>query len=361
MKYLLLLLIFELSFGLPRYSIETAASCLSCHINPNGGGMRNDYGSNIYSVDELPLKRLIKNADDMWDGYITDNLQIGGDFRIQLYDDGLDSKIFPMQSDLYANLKVAKDTDMYLKIDTGPYRKNEFFVLFKNVYDKAWIKIGQTLPAYGLRLDDHTSFIRGGNNTSITDNTIDQGLFFDPSTITNPISIETGISINNNVRLNISIANGYINSNNKEMLNSSMTLNYFKNFKKGSIMAGYSTLNEKDVLSSGFFGGFSIEKLTFSFEFDEVDNWIDSFTSRASYAQFTYKAMQGLHLIAKYDYFDRHIEYSSGSISRLSAGFEIYPLNILEIKFQIRKNEVENYLGELDLNDEYLIQIHTWF
>ena len=61
------------------------------------------------------------------------------------------------------------------------------------------------------------------------------------------------------------------------------------------------------------------------------------------------------------DYFDRHIEYSSGSISRLSAGFEIYPLNILEIKFQIRKNEVENYIDELNLNNEYLIQVHTWF
>ena len=95
-----------------------------------------------------------------------------------------------------------------------------------------------------------------------------------------------------------------------------------------------------------------------------MDNWIDSFTSRASYAQIVYKALQGLHLIAKYDYFDRHIEYSSGSISRLSAGVEIYPLNILEIKFQIRKNEVENYenyIDEPNLNNEYLIQVHTWF
>ena len=71
--------------------------------------------------------------------------------------------------------------------------------------------------------------------------------------------------------------------------------------------------------------------------------------------------MQGLHLIAKYDYFDRHVDYSSGAISRYSAGFEIYPLNILEIKFQARQNEVENNLTELDLNTEYLIQVHTWF
>ena len=40
---------------------------------------------------------------------------------------------------------------------------------------------------------------------------------------------------------------------------------------------------------------------------------------------------------------------------------EIYPLNILEIKFQIRKNNIENHLTNLDLNPEYLIQVHTWF
>ena len=100
MKQVFVILLLNLLFALPRYSIESASSCLSCHVNPSGGGMRNEYGSNVYSIDELPLKRLIKNADNMWDGYISDNLQIGGDFSINLFDDGLDSRIFPMQSDL---------------------------------------------------------------------------------------------------------------------------------------------------------------------------------------------------------------------------------------------------------------------
>ena len=119
MKTIFIISILNLLFALPRFSIESASSCLSCHINPSGSGMRYDYGSNVYSIEDLPLKRLIKNADDMWDGYISDHLQIGGDFRIQLFDDGSDSRVFPMQSNLYANLKVSKDTDMYLKIDTS--------------------------------------------------------------------------------------------------------------------------------------------------------------------------------------------------------------------------------------------------
>ena len=124
--------------ALPRFALEQGSSCMNCHVNPSGGGMRNDYGSNIYSLDELPFKRLIANADDSWDGYVTDHLQVGGDFRMQHFDNGDESKVFPMQFDLYANLKVSKDTDLYMKVEMGPYSNNEFFVLFKNVFKNAF-------------------------------------------------------------------------------------------------------------------------------------------------------------------------------------------------------------------------------
>ena len=133
MKAIYLIVIFNFIFGLPRYAIENSSSCMNCHVNPSGGGMRNDYGSNVYALDELSLQRLIKNADDMWDGYISDNLQIGGDFRIQSFNNGEESRTFPMQFDIYANLKISKNTDLYMKVDMGPYGNNEFFILFKNI------------------------------------------------------------------------------------------------------------------------------------------------------------------------------------------------------------------------------------
>ena len=369
MRWFVVILIFNLLYSLPRFSIETGSNCISCHVNPSGGGMRNDYGSNVFSLDELPLKRLIKNADDLWDGYISDNLQIGGDFRVQLFDDGVDSKIFPMQSDIYANLKISKNTDMYMKVDTGPYANNEFFILFKNIINSSWIKIGKTLPTYGLKLDDHTSFIRGGNRTSLFEDNggddIDRGLFFDPTKNQNPISIEAGIALASKLKLNLALSNGFIKSdlNEKELLNSSVSLNYLKQFNNFSIMSGISYMNQKNIVSRGVYGGFSISNWTISFEIDNVHNWIDWYESQASYAQVVYKPIQGLHLIAKYDSFDRHVEFLSGSIERYSAGFEIYPLSILEIKIQMRRNEIENLhpITNIDLQDEYLLQVHTWF
>ena len=55
MKNNILIFFFTFLFTLPRFSLEESASCLSCHINPTGGAMRNDYGSNVYT-DELTIR-----------------------------------------------------------------------------------------------------------------------------------------------------------------------------------------------------------------------------------------------------------------------------------------------------------------
>ena len=81
--------------------------------------------------------------------------------------------------------------------------------------------------------------------------------------------------------------------------------------------------------------------------------------SLASYAQLVYRPNQGIHLIAKYDYFDPVYDLNTGAISRYSYGCEIYPLNMLEIKLQMRDYKVDNL--DLEFDNEYLVQVHTWF
>ena len=96
--YILLFIFISALFSLPIYSLQQATNCISCHVNPTGGGMRNDYGSNVYSLDELPLERWIEKGDEDWDGYISDHFQIGGDFR----------KIWSSQSKVRRIYKVIK-------------------------------------------------------------------------------------------------------------------------------------------------------------------------------------------------------------------------------------------------------------
>ena len=68
-KIILLISMFGLAFSLPRYSLEEATNCMSCHVNPTGSGMRNIYGSSIYTLDELPLERLTYKGVEDWDGF----------------------------------------------------------------------------------------------------------------------------------------------------------------------------------------------------------------------------------------------------------------------------------------------------
>ncbi len=86
MIFIFLLIFISTLFSLPNYSIQESSGCINCHVNPTGGGMRNDYGSNIYTLDDLSIRKWIKNDEKKFDGFIKDNIQIGGEFRIQSYD-----------------------------------------------------------------------------------------------------------------------------------------------------------------------------------------------------------------------------------------------------------------------------------
>ena len=362
-KKISILFLLGVTFSLPRYSLQEATSCMSCHINPSGSGMRNDYGSNIYSLEELPLERYVSEGNEDWDGYITENIQIGGDFRIQAFKDGEDEKIFPMQADFYTNVDINKRANIYFKIDLSRHLSDEYFILFNDVFKNTWIKVGQSLPNYGLKIDDHTSFIRGGNVNSIfsgNETKYDEGLFFDVVSEP-PVMFEVGSKLNSTY-LSFSMSNNYITNNSLDgIINFSSSVNSYYQLDDLSILTGISFMKESDVKSYSFFGGFSIEKLSFLFEIDKAENWINNFDSYAAMLQMTYEPIKGLHLLAKYDYFDHNYDLSDGSVGRKTLGFELYPLNILEVDFQVRQYELENLSTESTKDTEFLIQVHSWF
>jgi len=362
-KYFNIIFLVGVVFSLPRYSLQEATSCMSCHVNPTGSGMRNDYGSNIFSLEELPLERYVSEGDEDWDGYINDNIQVGGDFRIQAFKDGEDENIFPMQADVYANIDINKKANLYLKVDLSRHLSDEYFVLFKEVFKNTWMKVGQSLPNYGLKIDDHTSFIRGGNVNSILSGNYtdyDEGLFFD---INNepPIIFEIGTKLNSTY-LSFSMGDNYISNDYLDgIINFSSSINSYYQLDDLSILAGLSYMKESDVKSYSLFGGFSVDKYSFLFEIDKVKNWIQDLDSHAAMLQMTYEPIQGLYLLAKYDYFDRNYDVSDGSVGRKTLGFELHPLNILEIDFQVRQYEIENLPTNGTKDTEFLIQVHSWF
>jgi len=376
MNKIFIFILLSFVFSLPRYSLQESTSCMSCHINPTGGGMRNDYGNNIYSLEELPLKKWINHSDEDWGGYITDNVQIGGDFRLQVFKNGEKNRIFPMQADLYSNIDINSKADLYFKIDLSRRMADEYFIIFNNLIKNSWIKIGQSIPNYGIKIEDHTSFTRGGNDNSLFsssyDSNYDKGLFFDVGEDP-PVIVEFGTKYNG-IIFTTSIGTNYISPESYDGIsNFALSLNSFHSFDDLNTLTGMSYMKEFDIESYSIFGGLNVNKISLLFELDKVNNWVSYhaagndnvnsvyYNSYANLFQFTYKVKQGMHMILKFDYFDKDFDTEDGSLLRKTIGFEYYPLNMFEVDFYIRNNSAENLVLDSNKKNEFLMQVHTWF
>ena len=369
-SFLSFFLCLDFAFALPRFAVQNGASCMVCHVNPTGGGLRNDYGSNVVALEELPFKRWQAKGDEDWDGTVGDHLQVGGDFRVQgiQYNDSdttRKSAVFPMQAEVYAYLELHKNAGMFTKL-SAKSSEWEFWGLFKVLPKNGWIKVGQTLPNYGIRLDDHTSFIRYGNTSNRTSVGLAQeglNLFWSPTGTKKPFMIELGLPFGNGFLFTASGGTPLIpisTDNSYEMKNFTSQLYFARSFGKFSPMFSVNFMKENDLSLMGIAGGISFSKFTWTFELDKAENLIDGKNSYAYYDELAWEIKQGVHLIAKYDFFDPDEKLLTGAISRYTLGVELFPLNVLEVKIQARLSEVDKN-GFIQPDPEYLVQFHTWF
>ena len=59
----------------PYLAVMEGYKCNVCHVNPTGGGLRNDFGL-TYAKVLLPAET-VDNALDSWTGKLTDRLRVG--------------------------------------------------------------------------------------------------------------------------------------------------------------------------------------------------------------------------------------------------------------------------------------------
>ena len=369
MKNFLFLLILSIQlFALPRFAAENGTSCNLCHVNPTGAGLRNDYGISLFSMEELPMEKGMDLTNDDYTGMILEYLRFGADLRFQVlsHTDNQDESrtaYFPMQGDLYGNLSVSKGVEVYVKQDV--LRPNpEFWSYLPLLPKDGYLRIGRFIPTYGLRLDDHTTFTRGGN-LRILHGLKKEGMPFSPDKVT-PGIIEAGMYISD-IFITLSTANKFATGNesgygfSESLKDKNLTFRgeYTGSIGSAPILFGSSFMKEGDFQLMGVFGGTSFFGLTWIGEVDIAENWVDDNSSIASFSEFSYPVKQGLHLVARYDLFDEDIKIKNNAISRWTVGADVFPLSFFEIKLQGRFTSLSGD-GE-NPEPEYLIQFHTWF
>ncbi len=379
-------LLLEHSFALPRFALMTGAKCGSCHVNPTGGQMRNEYGIR-FSSDKIPLEAL-KDSDFTFSSKLTDNISIGGDYRSQFIYDGLSkhTSFNSMTTTLYGAVTLSKKISFYFKHDIvngtygglygGIFNGTEVFGIAKILPNGGYIKGGTFLPDYGWRYDDHTAYIRGGD-IGFTGAGFHPGLIFIPNY--KDIGIEVGINIEN-----LSITSGLFNgSGHTDPISFSpdkaytAKVTYHGSASDLNYHIGVSGYGYRSYKMGGMSVGFGVSDIVVFGEIDWTHENLNvtppvpprprinvGYNSMALLAEANYRAIQGVWLIGRYEMFDPQLGRINdpngdplNSIKRVTVGLEFFPYSFVECRPQYR------FVIETPSiqNDVAVVQMHLWF
>lgn len=348
-----LLLFIHTTEALPKFSTRQGAKCQSCHINPTGKGMRSTFGA-TYGREELTLPTFKDQTDlDEFSPSLNDFFTIGMDYRTLFFyqEQNSTSSFFQMQGDLYLDLRLNKKFRIYF--DKGLYSGFEVFGLAKVLPLDGYIKIGNFVPAYGLKMDDHNLFIRNGPyfpiNPAIA--SYPQGLGFGQG------SEDTGLELGFNPSIftvNIGLFNGRKGGiagtggtkNKTLVVRADMNMQTdLINFNLGGSV--YHLPATGTAGKTQLWGGFGVLSIANNFTLLGEIDFIESrnttlgkqVTGNIFYTEANYIIYEGIDLKLGYEFYDPNIDLADGTVSRITIGAEIFPLTGVEVRPLLRINQ----------------------
>lgn len=358
---------FAETFSLPRFALLTNSKCSDCHYNPTGGIIRNERGFN-YSKNILPMTTS-KDATFDISQMIGENISLGLDYRTQYlaYFDSVKSRgdFQDMTASIYSNISISEKINVIARFD---FLKSiyEGYGILNVLPNESYIKVGSFSPNFGIKLDDHTAYTRGGDFGLISNSGSNkQGLIFDP------YQIHTGIEIGFNLPNELGLITFSAGKNGGGTLqkdpayttrievNPKINPNF--NFMFGGSFLKFSDFSAGNLINKkiyGGFAGFSINKFTILAEYDLAkDYYMQDTTSSAVMIEASYEFIKGFQFVFRYDRFDRNTNVVKDDISHLIFGVEIFPYSFVEIRPQYRF-ALEN--PEIK-NNAFVLQFHIWY
>jgi len=340
--------------------------CSSCHLNPTGGMVRNRtglyYGTHTLNMVKVP-QDFVPIAGKL--SALGDTVMLGGDFRtMHLFTNQsgeTESYYFPMQADLYAGVRVMKYLSIQMQAGIergGNSAVREYFALVHGLPYRLYAKAGRFLPPYGLRMDDHTTYIR--NATGLDQS--DPGSYYG--------GLEMGIE-----PLLVYAQAAYFYEDSPPR---SKTADIKKGF---SAMAGWRGLwlqlggsimkvqnfevttlpSTTDREMHGVSGSLRFKNLSCLFEFDRIKDEtraISGITTRKTDVEFSeldYLIIDGLNLKLRYETIEPDAA-AGGTTRRRTAAIDILPYPFMDATFQYRRTEEPG--GKFK---DYIAMMHFWF
>ncbi len=356
--------------SIPRFALQKGGNCIDCHVNPTGGNLRNTGGWK-FGKNSLPL--VSPHEEFKMSNSIADNIIFGLDFRGQYLavfrDNSSKSDFQRMTGSIYSAVSISEEIDLFARYDFiwGIW---EAYAVARILPNDSYLKAGSFSPNYGIRLDDHTAYTRGGDLGVITSaGQKKRGLLYGPQYIES--GAEMGVYLSDFALLTASV--GSSRSPQLFVTDPTYTTSLQINRSVGDInllIGGSAAVFRVNALDASFnsifpqakmFGGFaglSAGDFTVMGEYDIAQNYVSRDTSASAIMiEASYQIYKGVDAVVRYDRFDPSVDAADDDISRFVFGFEFHPYSFIEIKPQYRL-QLENPSVK---NDALVIQFHFWY
>ena len=329
-----------------------------CHVDATGGGMRNDYGRNVFELVDLPMTNAALPAPDRpLDARLTETVSLGADLRV-LYQHlrktdadlpRMDS-FYPMENSLYVAADLLKNATLYLAPTF--YGGESVFFEAAAIFPVEWfdgmngyIKVGRFTPAYGYKLPNHSVFIRKDIGFNVRSKETGVELGVEPGPFSVQVSVFNGVPERTDSEWDDNRAKGLSTRASYRLKRRWLTaeLGFSGYYNIGGNSAEDDPADEDTRIEDtkiGGFGGLSIGRFAYIVEADlhRIDDRTEAEpnTSFASFQELAFLVTRGFELIATYELWDGDTDVVGNAAHRFGGGFELYPWPFAEFKMHYR-------------------------
>lgn len=343
-----------LSQAEPYIAYKNNLKCSACHVNPNGGGARNDFGQ-VYGQNVLAVKPLAFDTAKLTK--VSSFLNLGMDVRFNATrkkdDAGNTSNSFDTASALlYVDVNIGDSgLSFYLdeQVAPGSAINREAYVMYK-FDNKHAVKAGKMFLPYGMRVEDDDAFIRQatGMNFDNNDNGVALALDYERATVDLFVSNGTSAATNDD--------DNFLYGIRGEKL--------FSNFRFGAT----AVINDRDQQTRmlNLYGGVQFDDFTLLAEVDSIQlEAANSFNGQdidqlASLFEINYQWKQGINFKVTAEYFDPDRDVDEDEQTRYSLIAEYTPISSVQLRFGIRTQEDIPQKPTRNV-DTLFIQSHFYF
>jgi hypothetical protein len=337
----------------PYLATRMGLKCVNCHVNPTGGGLRNDYGM-VFATTILPAQPF-SGEKPAWTGRVSDLLRIGGDLRgdgtwikvphqANQHDFNLD------QARLYADLTlIPQRLGLYVdeQVAPGAAQTMEAYVRYGDIGNGLYLKGGKFYLPFGWRLQDNTAFVREVSGINMA--TPDSGL---------ELGYESG-----KWSAQFDLTNGAANSGQSSGYETTAQLAWVESRWRGGVAGSFTRADAGNREAGGLFAGLRTGTIVWLGEADLVrDEGFPGGARKllAALGEADWEVRRGHNVKLTGEFFDPDRNVSNDAQNRWSLLYEFTPIPFVQLRAGFRRYEG---IPQNDLQNrrEGFIELHGFF